>query len=406
MSEVNGRVAVVSMHTSPLAQPGQGDSGGMNVYVRELSGSLARTGLDVVIYVRRSDPTQPTVVDVEPGLSVKYLDAGPYGLAKEDLPGVIPEFTAAMAADLREQPPMAIHGHYWLSGEVGHVLKHEFEVPLITTFHTLGEVKRLGGDPEPSARIDAERRIVGCSDLILANAREEQNQLVDLYGAETERVIIVSPGVDRAVFSPGGRAGARAALGLDDGPRLLFVGRIQPLKGLDVAVRTLAASNAPGVRLSIVGGPSGDEGQRYLDDVRRLVDDLGVGDRIDWRPPQPHHRLSTWYRAADVVLMPSRSESFGLVALEAAACGTPVVATAVGGLRSLVRHGESGLLVEGRDPADHAAAADRILGSTSTAARLSAGAARVADEHTWSHAARGLEQSIARLQYRAPVSCA
>lgn len=400
-----GRIAVVSMHTSPLTQPGQGDSGGMNVYVRELSGSLARTGFDVVVYVRRTDETQRSVVDVEPGLSVKYVTAGAPELTKEELPAAIPEFTAAVAADLRDDPPVAIHGHYWLSGEVGHQLKHEFDVPLVMTFHTLGAVKRLGGDVEPQSRIDAERRIVGCSDLILANARDEQNQLVDLYGADPDRIRIVSPGVDRAVFSPGGRGGARAALGLGDEPRLLFVGRIQPLKGLDVAVRTLAASSTPDVRLSVVGGPSGDEGQIYLDEVRRLVDDFDIAERVDWHPPQPHHRLSTWYRAADVVLMPSRSESFGLVALEAAACGTPVVATAVGGLRSLVRHGETGYLVEGRDPADHASAVDRILGSDAVAERLSVGAARIADEHTWSRAAQRLERSITRMQDRRPVPC-
>lgn len=398
------RLAVVSLHTSPLTQPGQGDSGGMNVYVRELCGAAARQGLDVDVFVRRDDHDLPSRVDVEPGLVVHYLDAGPVDMAKEELPGILDEFTDALIEHLAPNPPDAIHGHYWLSGEVAHRVKHHFDIPLLMTFHTLGHVKKLAGDAEPEARIEAEHRIVGCSDVILANARAERDQLVDLYDADPDRVQIVSPGIDRALFSPGGRNGAREALGIGPSPRMLFVGRIQPLKGLDVAVRSMCAMKNRDVRLSVVGGPSGREGAEYLAEVQGLAQACGVDDRIDWHEPQPHHQLSTWYRAADVVVMPSRSESFGLVALEAAACGTPVVATAVGGLRSLIRHGETGFLVEGREPKDHAAAIDRILASPELATRLSVGASTMAERNTWSSSAARLRTFLADLVGREPVS--
>lgn len=400
-----GRLAVVSMHSSPLTQPGEGDSGGMNVYVRELTGAIARRGLDVEVYVRRDRADAAEVVDVEPGLRVVHIDAGPVGLSKEQLPSVVAEFTDRVADRWQRRRPDAIHGNYWLSGVAAHDLRHRFDLPMLMTFHTLGEIKRAMGDDEPEARIAAEHLIIGCADVVLANGVPEREQLVGCYGARRDRVEIVSPGVDRALFSPGSRAGARAALGLDDRPRALFVGRIQPLKGLDVAVAALARSRHDDLRLSVVGGPSGADGPATLAAVSRQAADLGVADRIDWHPPQPHHLLSSWYRAADVVLMPSRSESFGLVALEAAACATPVVAAAVGGLRSLVRHGETGLLVEGRDPAGYAESVDRIIGDPALAARLAAATQPVADEHTWSRAADRVVELLAALATRTPVLC-
>lgn len=400
-----GRLAVVSMHSSPLTQPGEGDSGGMNVYVRELTGAIARRGLDVEVYVRRDRADAAEVVDVEPGLRVVHIDAGPVGLSKEQLPSVVAEFTDRVADRWQRRRPDAIHGNYWLSGVAAHDLRHRFDLPMLMTFHTLGEIKRAMGDDEPEARIAAEHLIIGCADVVLANGVPEREQLVGCYGARRDRVEIVSPGVDRALFSPGSRAGARAALGLDARPRALFVGRIQPLKGLDVAVAALARSRHDDLRLSVVGGPSGADGPATLAAVSRQAADLGVADRIDWHPPQPHHLLSSWYRAADVVLMPSRSESFGLVALEAAACATPVVAAAVGGLRSLVRHGETGLLVEGRDPAGYAESVDRIIGDPALAARLAAATQPVADEHTWSRAADRVVELLAALATRTPVLC-
>jgi D-inositol-3-phosphate glycosyltransferase len=248
--------------------------------------------------------------------------------------------------------------------------------------------------------------VVGCSDVILANSAEEVAQLERLYGADPNRIEIVPPGVEHAFFSPGDRAGARRALGLGDHPVLLFVGRIQPLKGLDVAVATLAAVGRSDAELLVVGGPSGAEGEAELARVLALADRLGVRHRIRFEEPQPHHLLSTSYRAADVVLVPSRSESFGLVALEAAACGIPVVAAAVGGLRTLVEHGRTGLLVDGRDPAHFAAAVDSLLDHPAHAAELGRAAAVRAQGFTWSTAAARLRRIYADVATRAPLDCA
>ena len=399
------RVGVLSLHTSPLVQPGTGDGGGMNVYVRELVASLAQAGVDCQVYTRRWSPDVAEVVDVEPGFRVVHVDAGPPELAKEDLPGVVGEFTDGVLQHLARHPVDAVHANYWLSGVAGHTIKHALDLPLVSTFHTLGAVKIRGGDPEPEARIRAEGEIIGCSDAILANAAAEAGELVTHYGADPTRIEIVPPGVDHAFFSPGDRAGARFALGLGDHPVLLFVGRIQPLKGLDVAVRTLATLEHRDAVLVAVGGTSGPAGDAHLAEVSELARELGVLDRIRLVPAQPHHLLSTYYRAADAVLVPSRSESFGLVALEAAACGTPVIASAVGGLRTLVHHGESGFLVPDRDPAGFAAHADRIFADAGLAAELGAGGVHIAAGYTWSTTAARLRRVYADVADRSLVLC-
>lgn len=403
-------LAVLSLHSSPLAQPGVGDSGGMNVYVRELAASLAQAGVGVTVYVRRWAPGLPDEVAVEPGFRVRHLDAGPPDLPKEALPEVVDAFTDALVGELQRHPVDVVHANYWLSGVVGHRVKHRLDLPLVSTFHTLARVKAETGDPEPQRRVDAEIEVVGCSDLILANAEEERSQLVRLYGADPRRVEIVAPGVEHAFFSPGDKVGARRGLGLDPhAPTLVFVGRIQPLKGLDVAVQALAelvAGPQPDARLVVVGGPSGTDGAATLAQVRALAIAGGVLDRISWVPPQPHHLLSCWYRAADVVVVPSRSESFGLVALEAAACGVPVVAAAVGGLRTLVDDGLTGLLVDGRNPSDYAAAIGALLDQPSYARRLGAAAAERARLATWSTAAARLRRIYGDLSTRSRIDCA
>jgi D-inositol-3-phosphate glycosyltransferase len=400
-------LAVLSLHTSPLAQPGAGDSGGMNVYVRELVSSLAQAGVGCSVYVRRWRDDLPDEVQVEPGFRVVHVDAGPHELGKEHLPEVVDEYSDGVLADIRRLGDVdALHANYWLSGVAGHRLKHELDVPLVSTFHTLARVKAETGDREPQRRIDAESEVVACSDAITASCPAEAEQLVRLYGARPERIELVPPGVVHAFFSPGDRAGARTALGLpQDRPVLLFVGRIQPLKGLDVAVRALAELRDERAMLVAVGGPSGLDGEVEEAKVRLLAEELGVEDRIRWIAPQPHYLLSTFYRAADVVLVPSRSESLGLVALEAAACGTPVVAAAVGGLRTLVEDGRTGFLIDSRDPNAFAAATDELLADPVLAAAMGADAAARALTFTWSTTAARLRRLYADLTARTLVDC-
>ena len=401
-------LAVLSMHTSPLTQPGAGDSGGMNVYVRELVSALAQAGVRAEVFVRRWRDDLPETVDVEPGFRVVHVDAGPPDLAKEKLPEVVDDFTDGVREHLlRTGDVDAIHANYWLSGVAGHRLKHELSLPLVSTFHTLARVKAETGDPEPARRVQAETEVIGCSDAILASCRAEASQLVELYGAAPERIEIVAPGVDHAFFSPGDQRGARRALHLGDHPVLLFVGRIQPLKGADVAVRALAELRPrhPDALLVVVGGASGPDGHREERHLRDLVDELGLTGAVRFVAPQPHHLLSTYYRAADVCVVPSRSESFGLVALEAAACGTPVVAAEVGGLATLIDHGRTGFLVEGRDPADFAAYAAEVLDRPDTARDLAEAAVRRAGDFRWSTAAARLRRVYADLTARELVEC-
>ncbi|MEQ8843155.1 MAG: glycosyltransferase [Acidimicrobiales bacterium] len=399
------RVAVLSLHTSPLVQPGHGDAGGMNVYIRELVSSLAQAGTDATVYVRRWTHDLPEVVDVEPGFRVVHIDAGPIGMAKEELPDIVDEFTDAVGRDLAERPADVIHANYWLSGVAGHRLKHQLDLPLVTTFHTLARVKAETGDAEPQRRIHAESEVIRCADVITANSVTELHELVTHYGADPDRVEVVPPGVDHAFFSPGARDGARTALGLGAEPLLLFVGRIQPLKGVDVAVEALAELGHDDARLLIVGGASGNDGDDEVRKIEKLIADRGLTDRVDMIPPQPHHVLSTYYRAADVCLVPSRSESFGLVALEAAACGTPVVAADVGGLRTLIEEGRTGFRISGRDPRDFAAATRRILDSPLLADEMSRHAADAALSYTWTTMAARLRRVYLDLGRRAPVDC-
>jgi D-inositol-3-phosphate glycosyltransferase len=400
------RLAMLSLHTSPLVQAGVGDSGGMNVYVRELVSALAQAGVDCTTYVRRWRDDLPDEVAVEPGFRVVHVAAGPVELTKEELPGVVDAFAGGVLDDLdRRGGADLVHANYWLSGVAGLRLKRDLGLPLVSTFHTLARVKAEGGDREPARRERAETDVMACADAICVSSTEEARQLTRLYGEVPGRLEIVAPGVEHAFFAPGDRRGARRALDLGDHPVLLFVGRIQPLKGVDVAVRALAELRRPDAVLVIVGGASGVSGQEEVEKVTALVDELGLVDRVRFVPPQPHHLLSSYYRAADVVLVPSRSESFGLVALEAAACGTPVVASAVGGLLTLVDHGHTGFLVPGRDAEVFAAYTDELLSNERLAASMAWRAAERARHYTWSTAAARLRRLYADLTVGALVDC-
>jgi D-inositol-3-phosphate glycosyltransferase len=377
----------------------------MNVYVRELTTALARSGASCDVFTRAWSPDLPSVVEVEPGLRVHHVPAGPLTpLPKEALPAVVDAFTRGVldrmtAPATVDDPFTSVHANYWLSGLSGHVIKHELNLPLVCTFHTLDRVKAESMPEEveadmPHRRAEAEASIIDCSDAVLASCTVEAEQIASLYGADPERIRIVPLGVDHAFFGPGHRPQARRALGLPlEGRLLLFVGRIQPLKCADAAVETLAQLTQPGdepYHLVIVGGPSGPHGEKSFQGLVDLADAHGVADRVHYVDPQPHELLSSYYRAADVCIVPSRSESFGLVALEAAACGTPVVASAVGGLTTLVDHGRTGFLVEDPTPAKYAAAVRRVFDEPLVAERLSTASVLRARRYTWRAAAGAL----------------
>jgi D-inositol-3-phosphate glycosyltransferase len=419
---IPSRLAILTMHTSPLAQPGTGDGGGMNVYVRELATALARAGVACEVFTRAEDRTAPAVVSVEPGFRVHHVPAGPLEpVAKEFLPDLVGEWTEAVGRRLERleaegSPVAALHANYWLSGVAGHRLKHQLELPLLVTFHTLDRVKADASPEaisfaEPARRALAEAEIVGCSDAVLASCTVEADQLVDLYGADPSRIALVAPGVQHAFFGPGDRGQARRAVGLPAAaPVVLFVGRIQPLKGPSIAVEALAAVREMGGRagrasLVIVGGPSGPHGGDELAAVHRAMAAHGLDGAVRLLPPQPHEMLSTYFRAADVCVVPSHSESFGLVALEAAACGVPVVAAAVGGLTTIVQDGETGFLVDGRDPADFAKPLAAIIGDDELAGRLGQRAIARSRAYTWRRAGAHLWDRVVDLTRSELVAC-
>lgn len=411
------RIATISLHTSPLAQPGTGDAGGMNVYIAQTARRLARRGIEVEVFTRATSAEQEPVHEFVPGVQVRHIVAGPFGgLDKNQLPGELCSFTAGvLRAEARRDPGHydLLHAHYWLSGQVGYLAKDRWGVPLVFTAHTLAKVKNAalasGDHPEPTGRLLGEEQVVAEADRLVANTTAEARELVTLYGADADRVDVVPPGVDTDVFRPVGdraaaRRAARAELGLDtcgpDGDEriIVFAGRVQPLKGPDVLVKALPILRGRHPdqrwRLVVVGGRSGGT---TLDNW--LVDQaerLGVRALVDVRPPVPAADLAGYFRAADVVAVPSHNESFGLVALEAQATGTPVVAAAVGGLTTAVAGELSGVLVDGHDPQDWAAALARVVLEPGLADRMGRAAARHAARFSWEVTVDGLIDSYTR----------
>lgn len=365
---------MISLHTSPLDQPGIGDAGGMNVYVVELSKRLAGLGIEVDVFTRATASALPAKVELLPGVTVRNVAAGPYeGLSKNELPSQLCTFArAVLRAEAIREPGYydVIHSHYWLSGQVGLLARDRWAVPLVHTMHTMAKVKNasLAEDdvPEPPARLLGEEQVVEAADRLLANTDDEARELISLYGATPAKVGVVNPGVDLDVFSPGEQARARKELGIrEDAIVLAFVGRIQPLKAPDILIRAAARmlQRDPSLRdrlvVAIIGGPSGN-GMEHPESHAELARHLGVDDVTRFVKPMERAALADWYRAASVVCVPSYSESFGLVALEAQACGTPVVAAAVGGLTTAVSDGVTGLLVPGHGVDDFADALGRI----------------------------------------------
>ena len=392
------RIATISVHTSPLEQPGTGDAGGMNVYVVEVAKRLAERGVEVDIFTRAVSRDVPPVVELSPGVSVRHLVAGPFEeLDKADLPGQLCHFTfEVLRAEAQYAPGWydAVHGHYWLSGQVGAVAKERWGVPFVQSMHTLGRVKNAalaaGDAAEPDTRLRGETEVVTAADRLVANTGDEARQLIELYGALPSRVRTINPGVDLRVFRPGRRADARRRLGLPaDAVILVFAGRLQPLKAPEVVLHAAAQliRDDPGLagrlRVAFIGGPSGT-GRARPDGLAELATALGISGLVRLEPPCPQAELADWYRAATVVMVPSCSESFGLVAVEAQACGTPVVAASVGGLRTAVADGVSGILVDSRDPAAYARVVAGLIAQPATLERLSLGARENASRFGWS----------------------
>ena len=395
------RVAVLSVHTSPLAQPGTGDAGGMNVYVLQTALHLAARGVEVEIFTRATSSADPSAVAVAPGVLVRNVVAGPFGgLDKYDLPTQLCAFTAGvLRAEANYEPGHydVVHSHYWLSGQVGWLARDRWAVPLVHTAHTLAAVKNAaladGDAPEPPLRAVGEQQVVDEADRLIVNTETEARQLVSLHHADRSRIDVVHPGVDLKTFTPGDRAIARATLGLSENEKIVaFVGRIQPLKAPDVLLRT-AALLPSDVRVLIAGGASGS-GLAAPDSLIRLAGELGITARVTFLPPQSREQLVDVYRAADLVAVPSYSESFGLVAVEAQACGTPVVAAAVGGLPVAVADGRSGTLVDGHDPHRWAAAIAGLLDADAGA--LSRAAVGHASQFSWDHTVDALLASYGR----------
>jgi D-inositol-3-phosphate glycosyltransferase len=392
---------MISLHTSPLDQPGTGDAGGMNVYVIELSRRLAARGVAVDVFTRATSSTLPALVEAADGVLVHNVHSGPFeGLTKGELPGQLCTFAREVLRAEATQPPGhydAVHSHYWLSGQVGALARDRWQVPLVHSMHTMAKVKNAalaeGDAPEPPARVIGEEQVVEAADLLIANTEREAVQLVDLYDADPARVQVVHPGVDLDVFRPIDRAAARTALDLPvDAVVLMFAGRIQPLKAPDVLLRAVAVllDEDPSLRdrlvVPIVGGPSGSG----LDRPHSLVDlaaDLGISDVVRFVPPVAQSTLALWYAAATLVAVPSYNESFGLVAVEAQASGTPVVAAAVGGLTTVVADGDSGLLVDTHEPRDWAKTLRRIIDDPPLLEHLRRGAVARAAEFSWDRTA-------------------
>ena len=396
------RVAMLMVHTCPLEQAGIGDAGGMNIYVAESAARMAAQGVEVDIFTRRDHLDLPEVVELSPGVNVHHLDAGhDLHWTKEQVPAHFNELTAEFKKALSSEKNYdLIHSHYWLSGKVAMPVAKELKLPLVHTMHTMARVKNLnlaeGERPEPMIRVQGETQIVAAASALTANTDAEAASLVSLYDACPDTVHVVTPGVDLYNFTPGaGRAAARKVIGVAaDTHVITFVGRIQPHKGPEVLIRAIAETVShspqlrPKLRVFIIGGASGVNGSE-VERLKELANWLNIDDVISFLSPVPRNELPNWYRAADLVCVPSYSESFGLVALEAQACGTPVVATAVGGLRTAVADGISGVLVDGHDPRAWSSVLARLLQEPQRRVLLSMGAIEHASHFGWDATARG-----------------
>ncbi|MGH7384258.1 MAG: glycosyltransferase, partial [Candidatus Rokuibacteriota bacterium] len=385
---MNLSVAMLSVHTCPLAALGGKETGGMNVYVRQTARELGQMGLRVDVFTRSQNATIPRIVELGPGARVVHLPAGPQTpMPREALHRHLDQFAAGVEDFAREQGLRydLLHSHYWLSGVAGLRLRARWGTPLVQMFHTLGrlknEVAQTPAEMEPALRIDEEARIVAEADRIVAANVVERAHLVWYYRARSERVAVIPCGVDTDLFQPMDPAKAKDLLELPPDPMLLYVGRLQPIKGLDTLLEAMAAVPETAYLL-IVGGEQDEPDGGHGVALRARVAELGLDKRVRFLRAQPQRRLRLFYAAADATVMPSYYESFGMVALEAMACGSPVVGSRVGGLTTTIQDGVTGRLVPEGDPAALAAAITPLLGSAE-GRRLGQQASRWAAEHRW-----------------------
>ena len=409
---MSNKVALVMVHTSPLEQAGTGDAGGMNIYVIESAKRMAAVGVSVDIFTRRIEANQPDVVEYDKGIRIIHLDL-PVGIKKEEIPSLIPAMAEDFKKKIKGQGYQVIHSHYWISGKVAMPAAKELNIPLVHTMHTMARVKNAylaeGESPEPMIRVQGETQIVEVADALIANTDAEAACLVGQYEACPDKVTVVAPGVDLYNFTPD-RKDARKNLGIDSKKLIIsFVGRIQPHKGPEVLVRAIheMLTHNPVLRADlqvlITGGASG-AGTNEAIRIRELVTWLKLDDVIKFLEPIGREKLPDLYRASDLVCVPSYSESFGLVALEAQACGTPVVASAVGGLRTAVADGISGVLVDGHNPRAWSSVIARLLMEPQRRVLLSMGAVEHASHFGWDATARGTLDVYDRLINHQPMA--
>jgi D-inositol-3-phosphate glycosyltransferase len=412
------RIAVLAYHSSPLVEPGAGDAGGMTVYVKAVARSLAERGISTDIFTRATSDIG-RIVQLSAGVRVISIEAGPVALIEKEMqPNFIDDFVAGVKAFATAQRIRydIVHSHYWQSGLAGQALAQAWGIPLVHSHHSLGRVKNRwlapGDSPEPESRLRGESDVISQADVLVASTDEEWEQLACLYGASHDRLKTLHPGVDHSLFTPGPKHAARADLGLGaEDAVLLFVGRIQRLKGLELAIRSveeLVPALSRDIRLVIVGGPSGRAGAEELERLQALVAARGVGDHVLFAGPHPHSRLPLFYRAADAVVVCSHTESFGLTALEAHACGVPVVATAGGGLKHIVQDGVSGFLVERGDPATFAARLKTLLEDQALHSAFSRAALERSLMFSWDVAADGflaLYECLVREEFPEVCTC-
>jgi D-inositol-3-phosphate glycosyltransferase len=372
----------------------------MNIYVVESAERMAAMGVSVDIFTRRHNPDLPDIVELSAGVRVLHLNIGACNATKEELPALIPNLSDAFSAVLENEKYDVLHSHYWISGKVAMPVAKKFGIPLAHTMHTMARVKNMnlaeGERPEPMIRVQGETQVVAAANALIANTDAEAASLVSLYEACPDNVSVVSPGVDLYTFTAGsGRKAAREAVGLpQDAHILAFVGRIQPHKGPEVLIRAVAEmlNHSPHLRpklITIIMGGASGSGLGEVERLKDLASWLGISDVVRFENPVPRAQIPQWYRAADLVCVPSYSESFGLVALEAQACGTPVVATAVGGLRTAVADGISGVLVDGHDPRAWSSVLARLIQEPQRRVLLSMGAIEHASHFGWDATARG-----------------